>query len=250
MDLATTYQQALLKDLGFDASLLDTPGVHVAADPSRAENNVTACYRLNEGQLFIGCPPAVVDTVRAGISGIDPTFEAWETRAAELGGELLGRARQQLLNEAGLDDAPVADGFTLQPLDSKDPDHISLIKRLIDVSDEDDLDDAEIELDKLDDLIEVVLDADGQIAAFASSRPFEMVPDIVGDIGIMTRADCRSKGLGSAAVAAVSQRLMADGIEPLYRCDEDNPGSVALSAGLGFAPVAKLSAFRFQPPSD
>lgn len=119
-----------------------------------------------------------------------------------------------------------------------------MLERLVAISSEDDLDEAEIELDNLDEHMNAVVDDDGQIASLASSRPFHMAPAF-GDIGIMTRADCRSQGLGSAAVATLCTRLIQDGIAPVYRCDEDNTGSVELSRGLHFAPVAMLSAYRF-----
>ena len=93
-----------------------------------------------------------------------------------------------------------------------------------------------------------MLDDNGQIASYGCGRPFDMA-NTFADIGVLTRADCRGKGLGAAVVAAVCPRLMRAGLEPLYRCDEDNVGSVRLSASMGFTPATTVTAFRFTPAS-
>ena len=231
--------------MGCDPALIEQPGVTVKGSPDRAENHVTAGYTVGE-HFFIPCDPAVeamlTDAVAA--ASMEPTLDGFNALAAVQGGELLGVGRMQLHTGDALPDVALAEGYTMRSLDYRDEADVALIARLVEISDEDDLDEAEIELDNLDDLIEVVLDPAGEIASFGSSRDFDMSPGF-GDIGIMTRPDCRGFGLGSAAVVAVSHRIRAQGDEPLYRCDEDNAGSIALSRGLGFSIATKLSAFRF-----
>lgn len=241
--MKTKFQHALLAHMDFDPSLLGTPGVSVAGHPSRAENSVTVAYAMGE-HVFITCDPAAEDMLTEATQQMEPSLAAWSELAPQLAGEFLGEGRQQLLttHELAVPTLPV--GFSLRPLVRDDADDFALLERLVDVSSEDDLDEAELELDNLDEIMDAVLDADGQIASLASSRPFDMAPDF-GDIGILTRTDCRAKGLGSAAVTVLCERLVKSGIEPLYRCDEDNTGSVELSRGLFFAPVAMVSGFRF-----
>ena len=159
-------------------------------------------------------------------------------------GEFLGSARMMLHPDGVFATPMLTDGYTVRSLDATQPDDFALLERLVARTDEDDLDEAEIDIDNLDQLIEVVLDPSGEIASFASSHDFDMAPGY-GDIGVMTRPDCRGLGLGRAAVVAVCNRMRRDGAEPLYRCDEDNVGSIALSAGLGFGIATQLIAFRF-----
>lgn len=237
------FERALLDHMGFDHGLLGTAGVSVAGHPGRAESRVTVAYLIGE-HVFITCDPAVEDMLTAATAAMAPTHEAWTELAPELGGDYLGVGRQQLLTTHDLPDSSLPAGMTIRSLSRDDPSDLALLARLVEISSEDDLDEAELEMDNLDEHMDAVLDADGQIASLASSRPFDMAPAF-GDIGILTRTDSRSLGLGSAAVSALCRRLVQADIEPLYRCDEDNIGSVELSRGLLFAPVAMVKAYRF-----
>lgn len=225
-----------------DRAVIHQSGVTVMGHPDRAENHVTAGYELGE-HFIVTCDPAVETRLRDATTGMPPTLTAWRECAVDAGGKFLGSGRMQLQAPPPTE-ARLPDGFSLRSLDRDHSDDFALIERLVESSDADDLDDAEIELDNLDAIIEVVVDGDGEIAAFSSGRPFEMAAKF-GDIGIMTRPEHRGRGVGSAAVAALCHRLRAAGLEPLYRCDEDNAGSVKLSAVLGFEPVTRLVAYCF-----
>jgi len=115
------------------------------------------------------------------------------------------------------------------------------MQALVDVSEEPDLDAAEVDMDDLDDPAIALLSDDGAIRAYASSRPFdEALP--FGDIGILTAGGQRSSGWGRSAVSAlIRDVLVPAGVDPLYRCDPDNHGSNRLSDGLGFETVAALT---------
>ena len=223
--------------------LLSQVGVSVIGDPSRAESHVTAGYVMGE-HFVVTCDPAVEDMLLRATRDMAPTFDAWQHVAASAGGELLGGGRMQLLGPALPTVPALPDGFTFRRLDKTNDDDLKLIAQLIERSDEDDLDEAEIEIDNLDDIIDVVLDTNDEIASYSSAIPFEMAMNY-GDIGIMTRPEYRGRGLGSIAVAAMCARLRENGLEPLYRCDEDNVGSIKVSAGLGFEIATQLVAYRF-----
>jgi len=90
----------------------------------------------------------------------------------------------------------------------------------------------------------VILDTSGDIVTYSSAHPFEMAAGY-GDIGILTRPEYQGQGLGSLAVAAICERLEHEGLEPLYRCEEDNVGSIKVSVGLGFEIATQLVAYRF-----
>lgn len=232
-----------MRSMNADQSLLSQPGVSVIGHPDRADNHVTAGYSMGE-HFVVTCDPAVESMLTQATRDMAPTLDAWQAVAAAVEGEFLGAGRMQVL-PAGLPAVePLPEGFTFRRLDKTNDSHLQLIAQLIERSDEDDLDEAEIEIDNLDDIIDVVLDAHGEIAAYSSAIPFDMAAQY-GDIGIMTRPEYRGRGLGTIAVAAMCARLRHDGLEPLYRCDEDNVGSIKVSAGLGFEITTQLVAYRF-----
>jgi len=231
--------------MGCDPAVLHEPGVTVKGSERRAENRVTAGYAVGN-HFIVTCDPAAESMLSSAIAEatMEPTLEAWAKVAEAQSGESLGGGRMQLFPGDSFPQEPLADGYTLRTLDRSNDDDVALITRLVERSDEDDLDEAEIELDNLDAIIEVVVDADGEIASYASSHDFDMAVGF-GDIGIMTRPDCRGLGLGSVAVATVCRSIRAAGDEPLYRCDEENVGSIALSQSMGFTIATQLSGYRF-----
>jgi GNAT superfamily N-acetyltransferase len=233
----------MLRSMNAAENLLDRPGVTVVGHPDRAESHVSAGYVIGS-HFVVTCDPAAETMLRQTTQGMEPTFAGWEQVAASAGGELLGSGRMQLLGSELPPIEVLPDGYSFRRLDRDNPDDLQLIRQLIERSDEDDLDEAEIELDDLDERIDVIVDSNGDIASYSAARPFDMAPEYA-DIGIMTRPEYRGIGLGSIAVAALSERLRNDGLEPLYRCDEDNVGSIKLSGGLGFEIATQLVAYRF-----
>lgn len=233
----------LMRSMNADASLLSQPGVSVIGHPRRAENHVTAGYVMGE-HFVVTCDPAVETMLIEATRDMEPRFDAWRQVAASASGELLGSSRMQILG-AGLPPVPeLPDGFRFRQLDTTNTDDMKLVQDLVARSDAADLDEAEIELGNLDDVIDVILDANGDIVTYSSACPFEMATGY-GDIGILTRRECQGQGLGSLAVAAMCKRLQSEGLEPLYRCGEENVGSIKVSASLGFEIATQLVAYRF-----
>lgn len=239
----TPFFYDLLRSMGADERLWSESGVTVLGHPDRAENHVTAGYVIGE-HFVVTCDPAAEDLLRSATADMAPTMQAWQQIAAAAGGELLGTGRIQLLPDALPDVHALPEGFSFRRLDPNNPDDLQLIAEFIERSDADDLDEAEIAIDNLDDIIRVVLDDVGDIVTYSAACPFEPTPQY-GDIGIMTSTEHRGKALGSIAVAALCPILRAEGLEPLYRCDEDNVGSIKVSAGLGFEIATQLAAYRF-----
>ncbi len=235
----------MVESMGCEPSIIDAVGVTVKGHPDRAESRVTAGYLLGK-HFVITCDPAVESMLQAAASGMEPTLEGWTEVAFATGGEFLGTGRMQLLSDPGGLKAPVvASGYELRTIRSEEPDTRSMVERLVEVSDDDDLDEAEIDLDDLDEVIHVAVGTDGEIAAYASARQFDLVSGY-GDIGVLTHADHRGKGLGVAAVSALCERLIGEGLEPLYRCDEENAASMRLSESMGFVPATRLVGYRFE----
>ncbi len=115
------------------------------------------------------------------------------------------------------------------------------MQAFVDGSSEDDLGEAEVQMDNLDAQAIALLGADGSIRTYASSRPYGDEPSF-GDIGIISSLATRRGGWGRSAVSALITDVLAPGgIEPLYRCDVENIGSDRLSQSLGFETVVALT---------
>ena len=93
-----------------------------------------------------------------------------------------------------------------------------------------DLDEAEVELDDWD-VLGVV--AEGRLVAAASAYPW--AGSQIADLGVITHPDHRGHGHARALVRAFSQRLLAAGYQPQYRCDPDNRASAAVARSAGLA---------------
>jgi len=228
--------------MGCDPDLIDTPGVSVAGTETRAESHVTAGYLVGS-HFYVTCDPAVEAQLRSATADMEPSLDAWFAIGHELGGQLLGSGLMHVPGASGLAHvAPLADAYELRSLDHEAD--RGLVERFVERNTEYDLDQAEVELDNLDDLIEITIGADAEIASWSSCHQFDMA-ETFGDIGVLTHPDHRDRGLGRAAVAAICARMTAAGLSPLYRCDVENTGSAALAASLGFDLATHLTAFRF-----
>ena len=236
------FQKAIVRWMGCDPDLIDTPGVSVAGASDRAESRVSAGYRVGS-HFYITCDPAVEALLSSATADMEPSLDAWVATGHELGGELLGSSLMHVPGASGLASAAQpADEYEVRALDLE-VDRL-LVERFVAGNSEDDLDQAEVELDNLDELVEITTGADAEIASWSSCRPFDMA-EAFGDIGVLTHPDHRHRGLGRATVSAICTRMADAGLSPLYRCDVINTGSAALAVSLGFELATHLTAFRF-----
>lgn len=74
-------------------------------------------------------------------------------------------------------------------------------------------------------------DATGQAVAIAGVN---WKSPAFAEIFVETEAAARQKGHGRSVVAALTQRLLADGIRPVYLVEANNTASVQLIEGLGY----------------
>ncbi len=225
---------------GVDPAVTRESGWTAAPMEARAESRVAVAYSLRR-HVVVPCPPGREGEVVAG----PPTSpEDWVDRMTALGADVLGSALMQTLGPDGLRGVEVAEGYELRRVHPDDDGVRDLVAALLDRNDAEDAEYADLELDALDDTIVLALAGDGSIAAYASSRPWDEV-ERFGDIGVLTDAGHRQKGLGSAVVTEMCRWLLEDGIDPLYRRDDDRTGSIRLSLGLGFVPATHLVAVQF-----
>ena len=225
---------------GLDPAVTDQPGWTASPSDDRAASGVAAAYELR-AHVAVPCPP---DRAAEVVAGPPTSLEDWVDRMVAGGAELLGGAAMQTLGAGGLRPVDLAEGYELRRVRSDDDGVRQLIADLLERTDPDDADQADLDLDELDETIVLALDADGAVAAYASSRPWDEVARF-GDIGVLTADGHRNKGLGGAVVTEMCRWLLEDGIDPLYRRHHDNTGSVRLSLGLGFVPATRLLAVRW-----
>lgn len=69
------------------------------------------------------------------------------------------------------------------------------------------------------------------LAAVTSAYPWRDGP--LADVGILTAPGFRGKGHGRRAVRAIAAHIWAEGYEPQYRTQPDNPASQALAVRAG-----------------
>ncbi len=233
------FARGIVAHNGGDPALLGQSGTTAVADSSRAGTRRVACYQIG-GHTLLPCDPDILRTVEALNSGetslSDADFRTWVSQSS---GSVLGEAIMKVLGDAGL--MPIAPVGMVRHLDWSKQADVALMQAFVDSCDADDLDEAEVDMDDLDDRAVALLDDGGVIVAYASARPFDdELP--FGDIGIVTAGGRRRGGWGRAAVSVLIRDVLEPaGIDPLYRCDPANSGSDRVSAALGFEVVATLS---------
>jgi GNAT superfamily N-acetyltransferase len=106
----------------------------------------------------------------------------------------------------------------------------SYLLSLYEACTEEDLDEAEISIDKPDPVIYGIF-AGGQLVAYASHRYWD---DVIADIGVLIHPGYRSRGLGKAVVSALCEWCIANDVVPMYRVFSDHTHSLRISQALGF----------------
>ncbi len=213
-------------------------GTTIVADPERAGTNAAVIYPL-ERHTLIWCSPEhapglgwLADDVPLGAADV-------VEQLIRRGGALLGAGNHRVLDGRPADRSDA--GSRLVSLDPTDPAARRHLQAFVDDCDPDDLDEAELAMDDLDDTILVALADDDTIAAFSSVRPWSIDPAF-DDIAVITHPEHRHKGLAAAVVSALSSQQQAAGRLLFYSCDVDNIGSNHVAESVGFSLVATVSA--------
>ncbi|MEL6271162.1 MAG: GNAT family N-acetyltransferase [Chloroflexota bacterium] len=128
--------------------------------------------------------------------------------------------------------ATVPDGFTLRRLEEKDDDALARLRGAVT---EDEAAEGDVEIEHDDST--GVFDSD-RLTAVASSYIFRGFVDV----GVLTHAKYRKKGLGTAVVSAVISQILDRQNQPIYRAAATNVGSVKIAERLGFRPYVQVSA--------
>lgn len=216
-------------------------GTTVVASPARTGSTMAVAYPLGE-RTIVWCSPVLAPRL-APLKGPVPLGnDEFTARATELGGVYDGAGHQRVL--PGPAPLPAVGSGRLVVLDRGDADDRALIAAFIDRCSEDDLDEAELDMELLDEAIVGVLDDTGALASYASARPWVFDAHF-DDVAVITRPDQRRRGFGAAAVAGLSRRRQAVGRTMFYNCDVDNAGSSRLAESVGFELVYTVTGVSF-----
>lgn len=234
---ASAIRRAASKDLGSDLPF----GTTVVASASRAGSKNAVAYPLGD-RTVIWCSHDLAPQLAPLGTPTPIENDEFVSRATDLGWSIGGRGSFRILS--GEPRLPAVDASQSALLDRADAAHRALIADFVESCPENDLNETEVTLDSLDPTIVAILDSDGAIAAYACARPWDIDPEF-DDIGILTRPDCRGRGLGGAAVAALARQQRAGGRVQLYNCNADNIGSNRLAESVGFDLVQTVASVRF-----
>lgn len=241
-DAASRFLALTMESFGLDPARIATAGVSVCPQPDRAGTSVASAYACG-AHIAIACDPAIGARITSVATSMVPNLDSWALEAEHAGGELLGSAVMLARGADGVRQRHVPDGFELVVLPNSAAAEPYIAQLMLDLS-ADDADDAELEEAPRDRHACVFVESDGRAVAYAGARPWERFAGY-GDIGVAVAPSVRKRGVGMAVVAALCELMLDDGVEPLYRRNDDNIGSATLAANLGFVPSTRLTAYRF-----
>ncbi len=238
------YRAGIASVLGVDPATFDVPGTSVRADPARDGLRLASRYLVGD-HAIVWTEPAL-EAIAAELDGRsapigDDEFRAW---GESVGAEWMGQGFDHVL----------ADGFrapdrpgAVVVLDPAAAAAIELVAELLDASSEDDRDEAEFELDALDEVLVGWLE-DDRLLALGGGREWSARPGF-RDIGVLVHPKARRRGLGRSVVEQVTTEILMRGHRPLYRCNAENVGSTRLCRSIGFEVACLVSAVQFPPPA-
>jgi GNAT superfamily N-acetyltransferase len=122
---------------------------------------------------------------------------------------------------------PLPDGYGIRTVD---PANHPPLQAFLDTCTADDIEEALIDLKDPDEEIRLVYHGNKAIG-YAGYRRWGKC---MGDVGILIHSDHRKRGLGVAAVAAVTAACLENGHLPFYRTSSDNRGSASIAENLGY----------------
>ena len=237
------YRSGLAAHFGVSVGLFGTLGSVVVPAPSRSGSGRVSHHHIGRHSLIWTDPelePELADWHRRRTP---IAFDELRTAAQAARAELLGHGLEHVLS-ATYQPGEWAPEVTV--LDGASPAGISIVRTLLDACSEEDLDEAEFEIDALDPYL-VGWNEGGRLLALAGGRPEDFRPECM-DLGVLVHPEARRGGRGRAVVAAAADLVLDAGHVPLYRCGSSNVGSQRLCRAVGFELVMELDAFQWVLP--
>lgn len=248
MSAHDAYVAGLLEHAAAELGRSLPVGTCVVPEAERAGSSSASVYPLPlADRTIIWVDPALVERLD-GLNSADAiSTDTFLARARELGGTVVGEGNNRVLvDNADLVEPVGAESIGLVPqmLDADVADDRARIEVLAAACSDDDLDEADLDLEQLDPHILGLVAADGAVAAYASARPSEYNPTF-DDIGVLTHPEFRGRRLGARAVYEYITMRQTSGCRFLYRCTIENIASNKLSDSIGFTLVQRIAATTF-----
>ncbi|WP_345763420.1 GNAT family N-acetyltransferase [Diaminobutyricibacter sp. McL0608] len=195
------------------------------------EARVTVLWSSIDGGASIALSPAIAKTI--GIKRVDAISaltEAGVRSALMAAGIILHGADNlfYLLDSAKTALIAEADSPHVRRLTDADASHFNAF---LDGASEQDLNDAQVELDHW--AVFGAFGDDGALVSAASMYPWR--DTMIADIGVLTLDSARGRGHARSVVRALYRHALGLGHEPQYRCQLDNTASVALARASGLS---------------
>ena len=215
-------------------------GTTLVVDPGRDGTGSATCYPTPHASV-VWCDPTVLARLAPIESSRALSAEEFVAAADALGAALVGFGRIRVLDgDVRRPDADVG-GLVVRHVGVDDAPPILMLDDLIGACDDDDVEEADLDLDHLDPTFTLLVTPDDMIAAFASARPHEVEPSF-DDIAVLTHPAWRGRRLGALAVHEFIRHRRPEGRRWLYRCNLDNIGSNRVAESLGFTVVTTIGA--------
>ena len=236
----TRYLEGLARHFDVSIGLFGTPGSIVVPAPERMGTGRVSHHHIGRHSLIWADPELEVELADWNRRRYPITFDELRTVAFGASAELLGHGLEHVVPATYRSD-PWASQLTV--LDGRSSSTIETVRSLLDACSQDDLDEAEFEIDALDPYLVGWFEA-GRLVALGGGRPEKFRPNCM-DIGVLVDPDARLLGRGRAVVGGVADLVLEAGHVPLYRCDSSNIGSQRLCRSVGFELVVELDAFQW-----
>jgi GNAT superfamily N-acetyltransferase len=221
------------------------PGTTLVVDPRRTGTGTATCYPTPHASMVM-CDPGVVERLVPVESDMALSAREFVEAAQRLGATVVGYGHIRVLDgHLRRPDADLGD-LVVRHFGADDGAPVSMLAALIAACEDDEVDEVELELDRLDPALSLVVAPDGTIAAYASARPHE-VASSCDDIGVLTHPAWRGRRLGALAVHELIGQFRTAGRSWMYRCDADNVGSNRVAESLGFTLVTTIGAVSLTP---
>jgi RimJ/RimL family protein N-acetyltransferase len=222
----------------------EMPGSKVMRDEIFDDSDEIYLYRLGKYRL-LRMDPAKVNWIQWPDDLKTRSVEAadllsWVKNGTEI--RLGEKHLTQYLEPSRFLPAAPVDGLETRRVDPVADDH--LLRELLSQCSEEDIDNAEIYLDKPDPVIFAGFDQ-GRMVSYASHRYWG---ENIADIGVLTHPKYRHRSLGKAIVSTLCAWCLENEVIPMYRVESEHFRSRKIAEALGFDLRVEIEVLEFISP--